>query len=87
MGDFQDRGFELAGRELALDRLLGALKRAYTAFDIVPLKDSAVAETLEGLGTKVIRLPRFVAKHPYRITVPQDLADESLDYFCSFKEK
>lgn len=86
MGDFQDRGFELAGRELALDRLLGALKRAYSAFDIVPLKDSSVAETLEALGTKVNQLPGFVAKHPYRITVPQELADESLEYFCSFKE-
>ena len=86
LGDFQKRGFELANRELALDRLLGALKRAYAAFDILPLNDEVVAAELEGLGTKVDELPGFVAKHPYRITVPEELAEESLEYFCSFSE-
>lgn len=86
LGDFQDRGFDLAGRELALDRLLGALKRAYIAFDIVPLKDDAVAETLRTLGAHVDQLPGFVAKHPYRVTVPAALAEECLSYFCSLKE-
>ena len=87
MGDFQDRGFELAGRELALDRLLGALNRAYKAFDIAPLEDAAVAETLRVMGAKVETLPGFVAKHPFRITVSLEIANESLEYFCLFKEK
>ena len=86
MGDFQDRGFELAERELALDRLLGALNRAYTAFDIVPLNDETVAATLRGLGAKVDKLPGFVAKHPFRVTVSRKLAEESSEYFALFKE-
>ncbi|NNE68259.1 MAG: hypothetical protein HKN33_16970 [Pyrinomonadaceae bacterium] len=87
LGDFQDRGFELAGRELALDRLLGALSRAYMAFDIVPLNDEAVAGILQRLEAKVEELPQFVAKHPFRVTVPKDLAEKSLRYFSTFKEK
>ncbi len=87
LGDFQDRGFVLEGRVLALDRLLGALQRAYEAFDIARLEDDAVAETLAGLGAKVTKLPGFVAKHPFRVCVERDLAVESLRYFRSFKEK
>ena len=86
LGDFQDRGFELVGRELALDRLLGAFKRAYVAFDIMDLNDDVVASALIDMGAKVDRVPEFVAKHPYRVTVSEDLAEESLAYFSSFKE-
>ncbi len=87
LGDFADRGFELAGRELALDRMLGALKRAYLAFDVLPLADDVVAESLRNLGANVIEVPGFVAKHPYRFTVDADLVETSLEYFRSFKEK
>ena len=87
LGDFQDRGFELEGRELALDRLLGALHRSYVAFDVVALDDETVASTLADLGAEVKKLPGFVAKHPFRVTVNRDLALESLEYFRSFKEK
>lgn len=87
LGDFQDRGFLLEGRELALDRLLGALKRAYTAFDVVALNDEHVASVLGELGAEVSKLPGFVAKHPFRITVSSELAVESLEYFRSFKEE
>lgn len=87
LGDFQDRGFELAGRELALDRLLGALKRAFDVFDIDPMPDETIAETLTQLGAKVERVPGFVAKHPFRVTVSEELAKESLAYFGQSKEK
>ncbi len=87
LGDFQDRGFELEGRELALDRLLGALKRAFEAFDITPWTDEAVAETLKHLGADVKEVPAFVAKHPFRITVSEELARESLEYYRRLKNK
>ncbi len=87
LGDFADRGFELAGRELALDRLLGALKRAYVAFDVLPLSDSVIADALRDIGAEVVEIPGFVAKHPYRFTVNEEIAETSLKYFLSYKEK
>ena len=86
LGDFQERGFELAGREIALDRLLGALKRAFLAFDILPLSDQAIADTLRTMGADVIELPQFVAKHPFRVKVPEELGKQCREYFISFKE-
>ncbi len=74
LGDFQSRGKVLADRELALDRLRGAFKRATDKFGIAQLSDEQIAETLEKLGAKIVKVPSFVAKHPFRVTVSNDLA-------------
>lgn len=77
LGDFQSRGLQLADRELPLDRLLGAFKRAFEHFEISELTDEQIAETLEKLGAKINKLPSFVAKHPFRITISNSLAEKS----------
>lgn len=81
LGEFQSRGFVLAERELPLDRLLGAFKRAIEHFKVSELTDEQIAETLEKLGAKIKRLPGFVAKHPYRITVSENLASTAAKNF------
>lgn len=85
LGEFQSRGFVLADRELPLDRLLGAFKRAAEHFKVSELKDDQVAENLEKLGAKIKRLPSFVAKHPFRITVSNSLAEKAANYFSEVK--
>lgn len=74
LGEFQSRGKVLAERELALDRLRGAFKRAAEKFQTAELTDENIAETLGALGAKIVKVPNFVAKHPYRVTVHADLA-------------
>lgn len=87
LGDFQSRGLVLAERELPLDRLLGAFKRAFEHFQISELTDEQISETLERLGAKINKLPSFVAKHPFRITVSNSLAEKSRQvYNNSFKQ-
>ena len=81
LGEFQARGKVLAQRELPLDRLRGALRRAAEAFDVEELTDEQVAATLAGLGASVRQVPPFVAKHPYRITVQTELAEQALQLF------
>lgn len=81
LGDFQSRGLVLAERELPLDRLLGAFKRAAEHFQIEDLSDEQLAENLERLGAKINKLPSFVAKHPFRVTVSQNLAEQSKSFF------
>lgn len=81
LGDFQSRGKILVERELALDRLRGAFKRASEHFQIAELADEKIAETLERLGAKVVRVPSFVAKHPFRVTVRADLAERAKSFF------
>ncbi|MGI8542764.1 MAG: hypothetical protein ACR2MD_04715 [Aridibacter sp.] len=81
LGDFQARGFELIGRKLPLDRLLGAFKRAFEHFGVDEMSDEKIAETLEKLGAKIDRVPNYVAKHPFRVTVFQDLANKSLEIY------
>ena len=81
LGEFQSRGFVLAERELPLDRLLGAFKRAAEHFKVSELTDEQIAETLEKIGAKIKRLPGFVAKHPFRITVSNLLAEKSLEVY------
>jgi len=81
LGDFQSRGFELAGRKLALDRLLGAFRRSFERFGIEPRGDAAIAEALSNAGAAVEEVPGYVAKHPYRVTVPAPLAKAGLDLF------
>ena len=86
LGDFQHRGFELAGRRLALDRLLGAFRRTFERYGIPPLSDDEIAERLGHSGAFVERVPGYVAKHPYRITVPRGLAKSCLEKFESMIE-
>lgn len=81
LGDFQSRGKVLADRELALDRLRGAFKRAAEKFGIEELTDERIAENLEKLGAKVVKIPSFVAKHPFRITVSNDLAFKAKGFY------
>ena len=77
LGDFQARGKALAGRELPLDRLRGALRRATEAYGIEELRDEAAVAAFRSLGAEVREVPPFVAKHPYRVTVPGHLAERA----------
>ncbi len=81
LGDFQSRKKVLAERELALDRLRGAFKRAAEKFGTAELSDEIIAENLEKLGTKVVRLQSFIAKHPFRVTVSDDLAYRARGFY------
>lgn len=86
LGDFQSRKKVLAMRELALDRLRGAFKRAAEKFGIAELSDEQIAENLEKLGAKVVKVPSFVAKHPFRITVPTNLAEKAKGFYSETLE-
>lgn len=77
LGDFQARGKVLIERELPLDRLRGALKRAAEVFTIEELDDERAVATFSRLGAQVRRVPTFVAKHPFRVTVPAHLAERA----------
>jgi hypothetical protein len=59
LGEFQSRGKVLADRELALDRLRGAFKRATEKFGTEEFSDEEIAKGLEKLGSKVIRVPNL----------------------------
>ena len=75
LGEFQSRGKILAERELALDRLRGAFKRATEKFGTAEFSDEEIAKGLEKLNAKVIKVPNFVAKHPFRVTIQSELAE------------
>ena len=81
LGEFQSRKKVLAERELALDRLRGAFKRAAEKFGVDELTDAQIAENLEKLGAKVVKLESFIAKHPFRVTVSNDLAFRSQEFY------
>lgn len=81
LGDFQSRKKVLADRELALDRLRGAFKRAAEKFGTAELSDEKIAENLVKLGAKVVAVPSFVAKHPFRVTVSNDLALRAKEFY------
>ena len=81
LGDFQSRKKVLAERELALDRLRGAFKPAAETFEVEEPTDELIAETLEKLGANVKRVPSFVAKHPFRVTVQTELAERALEFY------
>lgn len=81
LGDFQSRGHELAGRELALDRLHGAFQRAAKKFDIGELSDEIIVKELKALGADVTELPGFMAKRPFRVTVSKEIADKAETFF------
>ncbi len=77
LADFQARGLALAGRELPLDRLRGALRRAAEALATTELTDERAAAALQALGAQVRRVPVFVAKHPFRVIIPEALAERA----------
>lgn len=77
LGDFQARGLALAGRDLPLDRLRGALRRAAEALGVEELEDEQAAAALGSLGATVRRVPTFFAKHPFRVVVREELAERA----------
>ena len=81
LGEFQSRGKVLAERELALDRLRGAFKRACEKFGASELPDEKIADSLEKLGATVKRVPIFVAKHPFRITISTKTAERAKQFY------
>ncbi len=81
LGEFQSRGKVLAERELPLDRLRGAFKRASEKFAAKEDSDEEIAEGLEKLGSKIVKVPNFVAKHPFRVTVSKDLAEKAKIFY------
>jgi hypothetical protein len=87
LGEFQARKKELAGRELPLDRLRGAFRRAAEAFDTAELSDETLATELEKLGARIIRVPSFVAKHPFRVTVQSELAQQAVIFYQKQQEQ
>lgn len=87
LGEFQSRGKILANRELALDRLRGAFKRAAERFGTAEFSDERIAEGLANLGANIKQVPSFVAKHPFRVTVCQTLAGRASEFFESEIEK
>lgn len=89
LGEFQSRGKVLADRELALDRLRGAFKRASEKFGAEEFSDEKLAEGLAKLGANIKRVPNFVAKHPFRITVNSEIARRAFESFTAenLKEK
>lgn len=81
LGDFQSRGKVLAERELALDRLRGAFKRASEKFGAEEFSDETIAKGLEKLGAKIVKVPNFVAKHPFRVTISNNLAERAKGFY------
>lgn len=77
LGDFQARGKVLVQRDLPLDRLRGALRRASEAFDVEELSDEDAVAVLRSLGAEIRQVPSFVAKHPFRVIVNRELAERA----------
>ena len=87
LGEFQERGLVLAGRDLPFDRLRGAFRRAAEAFGVVEPGDEEAAAALANLGAQVRRVPSFVAKHPFRVLVPAPLAEKAHAFFIDTKKR
>lgn len=81
LGEFQSRKKVLADRELALDRLRGAFKRAAEKFGVEEFSDMQIADNLEILGAKVVKLQSFIAKHPYRVTISNETAERAREFY------
>ncbi|MDQ3753510.1 MAG: hypothetical protein M3371_02125 [Acidobacteriota bacterium] len=81
LGEFQARGKALAGRELPLDRLRGALRRAAETLNVAELNDEQAAAAFAHIGAQVRRVPPFVAKHPFRVTVPAAVAERARQFY------
>lgn len=87
LGEFQSRGKTLANRELALDRLRGAFKRAAERFGTEEFSDERIAEALAKLGANIKQVPSFVAKHPFRVTVSNSLAESGKIFFDELEKR
>lgn len=87
LGEFQNRGFTLAGRELALDRLRGAFKRAAEIHGFEEFSDEKLAEVLKNIGAEVKKVPAFVAKHPFRVTVNATLAAKASETYKQIEKE
>ena len=87
LGEFQSRGKVLANRELALDRLRGAFKRAAEKFGAEEFSDEQIADALTKLDAKVVKVPNFVAKHPFRITINLELSNRAYELFRKESEE
>ncbi len=87
LGEFQSRGKVLADRELALDRLRGAFKRASEKFGAEEFPDEQLAEGLAKLGANIKRVPNFVAKHPFRVTITTELSNRAYELFRKESEE
>lgn len=81
LGEFQARGKALVARELPLDRLRGALRRAAETLGVAELSDDAAVAAFESLGAQVGRVPPYVAKHPFRVTVSAGLAARAHEFY------
>jgi hypothetical protein len=81
LGDFQARGKILSERDLPLDRLRGALRRAAETFGVEELADEQAVAAFAALGAQVRRVPAFFAKHPFRVVVPPALAERATDFY------
>lgn len=77
LADFQLRGKVLAERELPLDRLRGALRRAADVFGVAELSDEDAVAAIQRLGGRVRRVPPYVAKHPFRVIIPSAVAEHA----------
>ena len=86
LGEFQARGKVLAERDLPLDRLRGAFRRAAEVFGADELGDEATVAALGALGASVRRVPTFFAKHPYRVVTPPSLAERARLFFQESKK-
>jgi len=85
LADFQLRGKTLAERELPLDRLRGALRRAAEVFGVAELSDDDAVSTIQMLGGRVRRVPPYVAKHPFRVTIPTEVAERAKQFFQDYR--
>lgn len=81
LADFQLRGKTLVERELPLDRLRGALRRAADVFGVAELSDEDAVAAIQMLGGRVRRVPPYVAKHPFRVTVPAEVAERAKQFY------
>lgn len=81
LGEFQARGKVLAERELPLDRLRGAFRRAAEHFETEELSDEQITVELENLKAKIKRLPSFRAKHPFHVTIQTELAERAAEFY------
>ncbi len=84
LGEFQARGKVLAERDLPLDRLRGALRRATESFGVEMLTDERAVAALIATGAHVRRVPAFVAKHPFRVRVPPEVAARACVFHQEF---
>lgn len=81
LGDFKSRGKKLTDRTLPLDRLRGALRRSAQHHKTKEMTDGRVIAILRQLGAQITRLPAYVAKHPYHVSVSHALADRASAFY------